>query len=136
MRHKIFIFAIFIFLASFIMTAHAAEEIPELQITSVGVSGNSQITSEYILNVVDSKPGKVLSRDMLQSDVQAIYDQGFFSFVDVNLRPEGGGAAVEFSVQENPIIESINFTGNTIYTSEKLCFLAGRNSFQQNIFPQ
>ncbi|MBQ7561099.1 MAG: BamA/TamA family outer membrane protein [Synergistaceae bacterium] len=120
MRQKILIFVLTaIFAASFIIAAHA-EEVPEIQITSVGVTGNSQITSEYILNVVDSKPGKFLSRDMIQADVQAIYDQGFFSFVDVDLKPEGGGAAVMFTVQENPIIESINFTGNSIYTSEKL----------------
>ena len=127
MRQKIFIFALIAaFTAGFSLIA-CAEEVPEIQITSVGVTGNSQITSEYILNVVDTKPGKTLSRDMIQADIEAIYNQGFFSFVDVDLRPEGGGASVMFSVQENPVIESINFSGNTIYTAEKL---------MENVFSQ
>ena len=92
----------------------------EIQVTSVGVIGNSQIVEPYILNVVETKPGSILNRDTIQSDVEAIYNQGFFSFVDVDLRPEGGGVGVVFSVQENPVIESISFTGNTVFTTEQL----------------
>ncbi|MBQ9565037.1 MAG: BamA/TamA family outer membrane protein [Synergistaceae bacterium] len=87
---------------------------------SVGVQGNDQITSEYILGVVSTKAGHVLERETLQKDIEAIYNQGFFSFVDVDLRPEGSGVSVNFSVQENPIITSITFEGNTVYTSEQL----------------
>ena len=113
-----FIFLIFML----IITASCAysDEMPEIQITSVGVIGNSNIVSEYILNVVDTKPGMLLSRDMIQNDIEAIYNQGYFSFVDVDLRPEGGGVSVMFMVQENPKIESINFVGNTMYKTEQL----------------
>lgn len=91
-----------------------------VQITSVGVTGNENIASEYILNVVDTKPGMIMSRDMIRSDIEAIYNQGFFSFADAEMRPEGGGVSIMFSVRENPVIESINFTGNSLYTSEQL----------------
>ena len=90
------------------------------QVTSVGVLGNDQIASEYILNVVDTKAGSVLNRDLLQKDIENIYNQGFFSFVDVDVRDEGGGVSVMFSVQENPKIESISFSGNTKYSDEQL----------------
>ena len=93
---------------------------PAFPVTFVGVSGNEQITSEYILGVVNTKPGHTLDRETLQKDVEAIYEQGFFSFVDVDLRPDGAGVAVTFSVQENPVITSITFEGNTVYTSEQL----------------
>ena len=101
------------------VSLYAAER-PEIQVTSVGVIGNSQIAQDYILSVVKTKAGNTLEREQVQSDVEAIYNQGFFSFVDVDIRPEGGGVGVMFSVQENPIIESINFSGNTMYTSEQL----------------
>ena len=97
-----------------------ADEPPARQVTSVGVSGNPNIATEYILNVVDTKPGTTLSRDRILSDIEAIYDQGFFSFVDADFADEGGGVSVTFTVQENPVIESISFTGNTLYTSEQL----------------
>ena len=100
-------------------SAYAADPLPR-QITSVGVTGNPNIATEYILNVVDTKPGKPLSRDVILSDIEAIYNQGFFSFVDADFSDEGGGVSVTFTVQENPVIESITFSGNTLYTSEQL----------------
>ncbi len=99
--------------------AYSAEE-QVVQITSVGVTGNENIATEYILNVVDTKPGMTMSRDMIRSDIEAIYEQGFFSFADAEMRPEGGGVSVMFSVRENPIIEAITFTGNTLYTDDQL----------------
>ena len=91
-----------------------------IYVTSTGVTGNTHTATEYVLNVVDTKAGSILSRDVIQSDIQAIYELGFFSYVDVDIRPEGGGASVMFSVQENPVIESISFSGNTVFTSEQL----------------
>ncbi|MBQ7559803.1 MAG: BamA/TamA family outer membrane protein [Synergistaceae bacterium] len=91
-----------------------------MKVTTVGVIGNPNIASEYILNVVDTKPGSILSREKIQTDIESIYNQGFFSYVDVDIRPDDLGAAVVFSVQENPTIASINFTGNTLYTTEQL----------------
>lgn len=118
MRHyvKFLTVLIFILVPSF---AYSAES-QVVQVTSVGVTGNENIASEYILNVVDTKPGMTMSRDMIRSDIDAIYNQGFFSFADAEMRPEGGGVSVMFSVRENPVIESITFTGNTLYTSEQL----------------
>ena len=94
-----------------------AEAVP---VARVSVSGNSQVTSNYILGVVSTKVGQTLDRDVLQKDIEAIYNQGFFSFVDADLTPEQDGVAVTFSVRENPIVESIVFEGNTVYTSEQL----------------
>ena len=100
-------------------TSYSEEEIKR-HITSVNVSGNPNIATEYILNVVDTKPGRELSRDVILSDIEAIYNQGFFSFVDADISDEGGGVSVTFTVQENPMITSITFTGNTIFTSDQL----------------
>ena len=91
-----------------------------VSVARVSVSGNSQVTSDYILGVVSTKAGQTLDRDVLQKDIEAIYNQGFFSFVDADLAPEQDGVAVTFSVRENPIVESIVFEGNTVYTSEQL----------------
>ena len=90
------------------------------RVVSVGVSGNEHITAQYILGVVETKAETELNRDTLQKDIEAIYNQGFFSYVDVDLRPEGEGVSVTYAVRENPVIESISFTGNTVYTSEVL----------------
>ena len=92
----------------------------DVQVTSVGVVGNEHVNTNYILSIVKTKPGSVLSRDLLQEDANAIYEQGSFSYADFDIRPEGGGVSVMFTVQENIVIESINFVGNTVYTDEQL----------------
>lgn len=107
-------------LAVMLICASASDGAEQRQITSVNVSGNQNISSEYILNVAKIKPGMTLSRDMILSDIEAIYNQGFFSFVDADISDEGGGTGVTFTVQENPLITGIKFTGNTIFTSEQL----------------
>ena len=120
-RNKILIFvtaALMLILIS--ACASAEEDAAQVKVTTVGVIGNPNIASEYILNVVDTKPGTFVSRETIQSDIEAIYNQGFFSFVDADVRKDDDGAAVVFSVQENPVIESINFTGNTMYSTEQL----------------
>ena len=61
-----------------------------------------------------------MDRDTLQKDIEAIYGQGFFSYVDVDLRPEGEGVSVVYAVRENPVIDSITFSGNTVYKDEAL----------------
>lgn len=107
-------------LAVILMAASITYGAETRQITSVNVSGNQNITSEYILNVAKTKAGTELSRDVILSDIEAIYNQGFFSFVDADLTDEGGGTNVTFTVQENPLIQSITFTGNTIFKREQL----------------
>ena len=95
-------------------------EYPARNVTSVNVSGNPHIATEYILNVVDTKPGSILSRDVILSDIEAVYNQGFFSFVDVDMADESGGVSVTYTVRENPVITGITFSGNTVFTSEQL----------------
>ncbi len=95
-------------------------EYPARNVTSVNVSGNPHIATEYILNVVDTKPGSILSRDVILSDIEAVYNQGFFSFVDADISDEGGGVSVTYIVRENPVITGIEFSGNTVFTSEQL----------------
>lgn len=95
-------------------------EYPARNVTSVNVSGNPHIATEYILNVVDTKPGSILSRDVILSDIEAVYNQGFFSFVDADISDEGGGVSVTYMVRENPVITGIEFSGNTVFTSEQL----------------
>ncbi len=97
-----------------------AGSVAERYVTSVHVSGNPHIASEYILNVVDTERGNLLSRDVLLSDIEAIYNQGFFSFVDADIVDDGAGVRVTFTVQENPVISSIHFSGNTVFTSSQL----------------
>jgi outer membrane protein insertion porin family len=108
-----------VFVLLFLVFCNAASAADPL-VVSVGVRGNERVMSGYILGVVETEPGQPLERNKLQSDIDAIYSLGFFSFVDVDLTAEPGGVAVVYSIMENPIVEEISFHGNTVYKSEVL----------------
>jgi outer membrane protein insertion porin family len=112
--------AIVILAAALLLVGGGIARAADPQIVSVGVKGNEQVTATYILGVIETKAGDPLDRDALQKDIEAIYNQGFFSFVDVDLNMESEGVAVVFSVMENSVVEEITFTGNTVYKSEIL----------------
>ncbi len=90
------------------------------QVLSVDISGNEHITSQYISGILETKAGVPFDRDMLQRDIDAIYAQGFFTYVDADIRQEGDGVIVTYSVSERPLIQSITFKGNTVFKDEAL----------------
>jgi outer membrane protein insertion porin family len=66
-----------------------------------------------------------MDQNRLSRDADAVFEQGFFSNVDYRIEDEIDGARVIFTVTENPIIDDINFYGNTIYSEDllsDLCF--------------
>ena len=109
----------------------------ETLVSSLSVEGTEHVVPEHVLAAVRTKVGEPLDRAQLQKDVEAIYGLGFFSFVDVDLKSLAGGAAVTFIVKENPVVERIDFKGNTVYTGEqlnKLVFTVPGNVFNQVFF--
>ncbi|MCI6260080.1 MAG: outer membrane protein assembly factor, partial [Pyramidobacter sp.] len=68
-----------------------------------------------------TKVGDELNQQQVMDDIQAIYDQGFFSYVDAKVATDANGELVlTFVVTENPTIKEIRFRGNTIYKEDKL----------------
>jgi len=89
-------------------------------VVGVDVTGNQEVVSEHILGVVGTKAGDQLSSEQIQQDIDTIYGLGFFSYVDVGVVEQFGGVFVEFRVQENPIVQDILFTGNTVFSADEL----------------
>jgi len=89
-------------------------------VSAVSVEGNNTVVSEHILAAVKTKIGEVLSQQQVKDDIEAIYNLGFFSFVDAKFAPLSGGVEVTFQVKENPIVKEIHFHGNTVYSDEEL----------------
>ena len=89
-------------------------------VVGVDVTGNQEVVSEHILGVVGTKAGDQLSSEQIQQDIDTIYGLGFFSYVDVGVVEQFGGVFVEFRVQENPVVQDIRFSGNTVFTADEL----------------
>lgn len=90
------------------------------QITDITVTGNKEVVTEHIMSVITTKVGEHVDEEKLRKDAEAIFELGFFVGADYKVTDSQNGVKVDFIVQENPVVGSVNFKGNTVYTSEKL----------------
>jgi len=89
-------------------------------VTSVAITGNSVVTEKTIMDVVKVKPGEVVVADKIKSDMQAIYELGYFFDVVSNFNEVPEGVQVIYTVMENPVLQDIVIKGNTKVTVDKL----------------
>jgi outer membrane protein insertion porin family len=78
------------------------------------------VDTNYILSIVGTKAGQPAEREQIDKDVEAIYNLGFFSYVDVRVEPVADGIKVVYVVQENPVVKEIRFEGNEVYSEDEL----------------
>ncbi|SIN65701.1 Beta-barrel assembly machine subunit BamA [Acetomicrobium flavidum] len=90
------------------------------KVVELKVEGNQQVDANYILSVVGVKVDQPVDKEQLDKDVEAIYNLGFFSYVDVRVEPVEGGTRVVYVVQENPVVKEIRFEGNEVYSEDEL----------------
>lgn len=93
-------------------------------VVAVSVTGNAHIATDRILAVVKTKAGDPFNPAVVQEDLRAINDLGFFSDQAppvIKQRPEG--VAITFRVIENPVVTRINFTGNEHVPADTLLAL-------------
>ncbi len=89
-------------------------------VSALRVEGNSEVVSEHILRVVKTQVGEELNEQKVMDDIQAIYDLGFFSYVDAKAEVRGDDLILTYVVTENPKIREIRFLGCTVYKEETL----------------
>ena len=117
MKRSICVFFVCVALVGLLCNGVGAQE---ANVASLSVRGNEHVVAEHILSAVGTKAGEPLNKEQLQKDVEAIYELGFFSFVDIDLSAAEGGVAVAYVVKENPVVEKIELSGNTVYSDEEL----------------
>jgi outer membrane protein insertion porin family len=84
------------------------------RVLSVEVQGNDKISTDAILQVVATKPGEEFSREQLDRDVREIRQMGWFRAQPATRVEETpDGVKVTFIVQEWPVVQRIEISGNT-----------------------
>ena len=99
------------------------QKIPELAgpvIQNISVQGNVEVVTDHIMSIITSKVGQPVDEEKLRKDAEAIFELGFFVATDYKVTDKADGVDVVFLVQENPVVSTINFEGNTVYSSQKL----------------
>jgi outer membrane protein insertion porin family len=88
-------------------------------IARIQVVGNDKIEASAILGQIKGKVGDLLSSSSLRKDMKRIYEMGYFTDVQVDVKETEEGPLVTFVVVEKPSIGQILVSGNEkIETSE------------------
>ncbi len=93
-------------------------------VVSVSVSGNTHVPTDQILSVIKTRVGQPFDPAVVQDDLRAINDLGYFADQAppvIKQRPDG--VAITFRVIENPVVTSIRFAGNRTVSSDTLLAL-------------
>ncbi|MFW5749246.1 MAG: BamA/TamA family outer membrane protein [Halanaerobium sp.] len=99
----------------------AAQDIPIDEITKISVEGNEHVSDSEILNAVSTEVGDQTNQENLRSDMQSVFDLGYFSDINIAFENYEGGLNVIFEVKENQVLKDIEVSGNEpIYSKEKV----------------
>ncbi len=89
-------------------------------VEEVRVTGNAQVSSQVILNLVRTQVGDRFDPATVQEDYQRIYGLKRFSNVQAKVEPTAAGVIVIFEVTEEKLIRSIEFVGNKALDNDDL----------------
>ena len=89
-------------------------------IVDVTIEGAGEATAQEAKAALQTRPGDTFSKSRIETDRTAIYDVGLFYdiFPTFSLIPEG--VLVTYHVLENPILTSVEITGNTVLPTEEI----------------
>ncbi|MGK5089622.1 outer membrane protein assembly factor BamA, partial [Bdellovibrionota bacterium FG-2] len=94
-------------------------------IGAVQIKGLKRIEKDAITVKLVSKSGEPLTREKIRSDIEAIFQMGFFDDIAVEGGPVAGNVAgdkvdLTYTVKERPAISKIEFDGNERITTNDL----------------
>jgi outer membrane protein insertion porin family len=116
MRLRIFNFALVLLLSVLVGGVVTASGALAARITQIVVQGNDRVENESIFSYLQLQRGGEYSNSAADDSVRALFQTGLFS--DVSISQEGGRVIVR--VIENPLINVVNFEGNSEVTDETL----------------
>ncbi|MBT3785611.1 BamA/TamA family outer membrane protein [bacterium] len=90
-------------------------------VTDILINGNQNTAKQIILVSINTRVGGHLDEETLKNDVKSIYKLGYFQSPPKVLTERfRGGVRLVFTVEENPLVESITLEGNTLLATEDL----------------
>jgi outer membrane protein insertion porin family len=98
----------------------AADSLRGRIVEDVRVTGNTQVATSVILNLVRTHEGDKFDPATVAEDYQRIYGLRKFSDVEAKVEPTEKGVIVVFSVTEQKQIKRFNFIGNAALDTQSL----------------
>jgi outer membrane protein insertion porin family len=90
----------------------APVKVPSLKVVRVQFRGNRKVEDDAIRVNLHTLPGSLLSKDILQEDVRAIWRMSYFEDVQAETTDAPGGVVVTYVLKEKPAIRKIYVSGH------------------------
>jgi len=91
--------------------ASRAEPIPDA-VVDIRVEGNETIPASWILQRIQTQPGRKLTERMIREDKRELLKTRLFGQVQSQFRQTSRGTVLVYRVTERPIVRNVAFVGN------------------------
>lgn len=98
----------------------AAKKTSTSRIHDILIEGNRKIESDAIMAVIKSKKEESLDASQVKSDIQSIFNLGFFADIQVHKESTSRGIILKYKVVEKPSIVQVHFHDNDEINDEEL----------------
>ena len=113
MRYKFVIVGLLASVATFVMPlavpAIALSPALAQAVSAIVVEGNQRVETDTVLSYMQISPGEPFDADKADLSVKALFQTGLFADVQISRR----GSQLVVRVEENPMINRVNFEGNS-----------------------
>jgi NTE family protein len=93
----------------------------EFKICELQFLGNQKIRNDHLMEKIETRIESTVTKDQIRSDLEEIHSTGYFSDVLATLhRIRGEEYSLAYQVSENPPVEDIVFSNNSIYPDSLL----------------
>jgi outer membrane protein assembly complex protein YaeT len=94
-------------------------------VAAVEIVGNKTVSRERIESLIRTRAGRPYSDALVKSDVANLMRRSLFYDVQVRTRDTADGRIVQYQVLERPVIQSVEFVGNGVFSNDKLVEFTG-----------
>lgn len=104
----------------------AAVKVMEGQtVASVDIANVPDEVKSTLMPLIQTKAGDRLTLDGVKADVSSLGSTGVFSQIVPTLEAVPEGVRLSYITKANPVIHGVEFSGNTVFTSEQLTEMLG-----------
>ncbi len=89
-------------------------------LVAIRVEGNDTIAEHAIIRHVTSRAGRSSTPTQIKDDVRRLYDTRWFSSITPLFRRTDEGLVLVFKVREKPVLQRVEFVGNTKIKTPRL----------------
>lgn len=94
-------------------------------VSSIDIANVPDEVKATLMPLVHTKPGDALTLDEVKADVSSLGSTGVFSQIAVQIDAVPEGVKLSYVTKANPVIHGVEFTGNTVFTSDYLSGILG-----------